>query len=128
MMMKRASFATSMSCFLVAAAIVGCMHVETTGVDHGPPPDASDPGTSLAGTIQCGSMSCQAGTLCIHWSAGIDAGVPGNSESCEVVPLGCRVQDCRGSACPACIAQLCSSAGYTDYFYLEGRDLHCPGV
>src|SRR5262245_27372214 len=128
MMMKRASVATSMSCFLVVAAIAGCMRIEASGPDGtGPLPDAFVP-TSLEGTIQCGSNVCSSGTLCAHWSTGIDAGVPGNYDSCEIVPTGCRVFDCRGQACPACIAQLCSSAGYTDYFYLEGRNLVCPGV
>jgi hypothetical protein len=129
MQTKRASIATSMSCFWVVVAIAGCFRIETTSSDDSNPlPDAFVPPTSLQGSIPCGASTCGSGTVCAHFSAGIDAGVPGNYDTCEIVPSGCRVSDCYGSACPACIAQLCSSLSYTEYFRLEGRNLYCPGV
>jgi hypothetical protein len=120
---KSPRFATAMSRFALITAIAGCMQLESSGIDSSPP---VGPPTSLAGPIPCGSMQCPSGTLCTHWTSGIDAGVP-DSQSCGIVPAQCRVYDCTTN-CAECIYELCSSAGYYHRVNLVGRDLYCPGI
>jgi hypothetical protein len=52
----------------------------------------------------------------------------GVSHGCVTPPDGCPVFDCRGTACPVCIAQTC--AYYPELYdgvILTGRTLSCPG-
>ena len=133
MQLERARTTTSLSWFLVPLAIAGCLRVESTGADPDPRPDAFVHGTSLDGTIRCGSMQCPSGTLCTHWASGIDAGVTGDNVTCTIVPTSCAIRDCHEFAerCSPCISQLCSGGGATSSGYgvsVTGRDLYCPGV
>jgi len=120
-------------CAAIASSVLaaGCLRIESSGSDPAGAPDAFVPGTSLDGAISCGSMQCSSGTLCAHWSSGIDAAVPGNNTGCVIVPASCRVEDCGQFTyygCPQCIYDLCSTTSTGAGVSLDARDLYCPGV
>src|SRR6186713_2264231 len=101
MTIQSAKFATAMSRFARSAAIAacvlfatGCLRIDSSGGDPARKPDAHVSGTSLQGSVSCGAMQCPSGTLCAHWSSGIDAAVPGNNTGCVIVPASCHVEDC----------------------------------
>jgi hypothetical protein len=82
-------------------------------------------GTSLEGSIDCGTNTCGSGQVCVTWYPGIDAAPPEENlpvSSCAA-PDDCAVTDCSGYDCPPCVTSLCS--GCTGCARLEGRQLSC---
>jgi len=109
---------TSVSRFAVCLAIAACSSHSAATVD-------APLATPLAGSVGCGSGSCASGQLCYAQYPGVDAGV---AYSCDTVPAGCTVFDCRGSACPPCVLDPCGA--YPDLVELDsvmGRMVGCGG-
>jgi hypothetical protein len=80
-------------------------------------------GDPLASKVTCyGSETCGPDELCKDqvFGAADDAGV---SSDCKKVPDGCDIYDCSGSACSACIIQLCDAPANRPT--VKGRYLNC---
>ena len=63
-------------------------------------------GTSLEGTIECGTYTCNSGELCRTLYYGVDAEQDqGPLVTC--VEAGCEVSDCEGQSCAPCVVDAC---------------------
>jgi hypothetical protein len=115
-----------MSRFAVLFAIAGCS--STGGAGAGGSVDAPH-ATSLAGSVECGTMMCASGQLCYIQYSGIDAGSgDNNGYYCVTPPSGCVVFDCEGEACPKCALSGCESyPNLVDIDRITGRTVGCGG-
>ena len=89
--------------------------------------DSNSSATSLEGTIECGSPAtqCTTGQVCLHFTAGIDAGTsPGDSYECKTVPGSCGIMD-RDGTCASCVSALAPTR--ISAYSVSGRTVNCLG-